>query len=66
MGGIGPRHEVLRNKLTPEQINQSFAAQDAALEDQVRTLLGSGRPWPSSGLFLKPSLHSDPQSLQAE
>ena len=38
--GIGRVTTALRDKLTPEQINQTFAAQEAALREQVQALLG--------------------------
>ena len=40
MEDVGHVTTVLRDKLTPEQMDQLFAGQDAALQEQVRTLLG--------------------------
>jgi RNA polymerase sigma factor (sigma-70 family) len=40
MEGIGLVTTALRDKLTPEQINQTFAAQEAALREQVQALVG--------------------------
>jgi hypothetical protein len=35
---------ILRDKPSPEQMNQLFAAEDAALQDDVQTLLGADGP----------------------
>jgi hypothetical protein len=40
MDNVGNVTAVLRDKSQPEQINALFAAQDAALKDQIQALLG--------------------------
>src|SRR5215471_1469879 len=41
MENVGYVTDALRQKLTPEQINGLFAAQDQALQEQMQSLLGS-------------------------
>jgi hypothetical protein len=41
LGNIDQVTTALRDKLTPEQTDRLFVAQEAALQDQIQTLLGS-------------------------